>query len=248
MEHKVEKLPLSNAKQIICYPYPESPSCSTLIEHLEDIGIEAVLSYGRRRLNKYKVLGIGWASIVVMALWKGSPVAVKILRIDSRRKSLLWEGLLASIAASHDVAPRVHYYSRYAVIQEPILGPNLGEYNAKDCWIAWNMLRRLLLKARILDILGIRHNELARPEKQILLKRNEPYIIDYESATLSKIPHNLTQLIGGLTRLDWIKKVFPGIIEIRTRQLLRQYKQTPNQIVFEEILHNLGEPSMIDCT
>ncbi len=244
-------LTLDEARPALCYPKPEAPGCDDTIAELERLGVEAVVDRGRLEVAGVRVLGKGWASVVVYAVWRGRRVAVKVLRQDARRSSLLWEAAAWSVASSLGIAPKLYAFGRRALVTEAVLGPRLDEYRPSNCWEAWLVLRRLLVKAWLLDVAGLLHNELARPGGQVLLDGTEPYIVDYESATPMRRGSrrtNLAQLVGGLKRYRWALKAAPGLAGGRITELLRSYKEgRRDHGALEEVVEALGVPSRRDC-
>ena len=218
--------------------------CDRLAEELESLGIEAYLEAGSLELGGHRLLGKGWASIVFLARSKRwGIVAVKALRPGSRRRSMLPEAAAWLAASLAGAAPRLHAASLHALIYEPVKGPALGDYVPRGRAEALLVLRRLLYKAYMLDTIGLRHNELARPEGQVLVdaEEAEPYIIDYDSATWSG-PGNLTQLIGGLPRTPLGRqcRIHPGSEALRGP--LRRYKQSgPDPAAYHEIARLVTE-------
>ncbi len=228
---------LREARRAICHPDPRSPLCSRVIEELERLGVEAYLPLGPRRLpGGYRLLGRGWAGNVFAALWRGEVVAVKVTAPDSRRHSMLRECLLASIASAVGVAPRIYACSRYAMVMRLVRGPRLSEYKPGARWEAYLVLRRLLYKAYLLDRLGIDHGELTRPGGQVLVEDAEPYIIDYDSASAARKPRNLTRLVAGLSRIDWVRGVARPSTDPAVREALRSYRAEPSLEKLEEVI------------
>jgi putative serine/threonine protein kinase len=232
------RLRLVEAKRAICYPDPDSQYCSKLIDSLKKASVMEFVDYGNALVAGLRILGRGWSSNVFLAVTlDGSIVAVKALRPDSRRKSLLWEGSVWSVASMAGVAPRLQAADRYFVVYTPVLGPVIGEYMPKNS-LEWEYVLRLIIdKTYVLDVLGIAHNELARPEQHILLDScskglPEPFIIDYESSTLSAKPRNVSQVIGGLHRV----KAFTGcMVDNYLRNMLREYRSTLSPRLLAEI-------------
>lgn len=219
--------------------------CPGLAEELERLGIEEFVEAGPVTLGGHRLLGKGWTSIVFLARSRRwGVVAVKALRPGSRRRSMLAEAVAWLAASLAGAAPRLYAVSPRALVYRPVLGPSLGLYVPGGRAEALLVLRRLLYKAYMLDTIGLRHNELARPENQVVIdteKGAEPYIIDYDAATWSG-PGNLTQLLGGLPRtpLGRLCSVTPGEEELRAQ--LRVYKQHgPSPRTYHEITRLLTE-------
>jgi putative serine/threonine protein kinase len=237
-----------DARKAICYPRPATSLCEAVIDELRAASIDAIVDSGRVVVEGVHVLGKGWSSIVLLALRRGELVAVKVLRQDSRRRSLLWEAVAWSIAAQLGVAPPVYYASRWILVTKAIMGPTLGEYRPRSCWEGWLVVRRLIVKAWLLDRVGILHNELARPGKQVVLEGSEPYIVDYESSTPARPGTrrtNLAQLVGGLKRYEWARRAAPGLGSEHVAAVLRRYKSDRARPVelLEEVVTALGEPA-----
>jgi len=199
-----------------------------LIAELQEAGIDCIMDRGGVEIAGHRVLGKGWAGLVLAALRRGRPVAVKVLKPRGRRRSLLSEGIAAYAAARLGVFKPVHYVGRNVLVYELIEGPTLAEYGPRSVAEAQQVLSQLLEKAYRLDVIGLRHNELARPDQQVIVEHGQkPYIIDYESATWCQTPaSNLTQLIGGLPRtpIGRCCRIHILLKDPVLRSLLRRYK------------------------
>ncbi len=225
-----ELIPIERARDAICYPDPVSETCDKLIEALVRSGIIYFVNKGSITINKYRVLGKGWASIVFLARMDNRDVAVKALRPGSRRHTLLHEAAMLLAASRLNISPRPYYYDHLFIAMQYLDSTPLIDYveHANTLELRY-MLRRLLTKTYLLDLIGISHNELARPHNQVLVEKgtNEPYIIDFEAATISTNPSNLTQLVGGILRMRKIRETI-GINVSEIRELLRGYKLAKN--------------------
>jgi len=222
---RLDAMVLSNARSLVCYPNPSSPLCSKIIKELESRGISHVISYGGFKIGGHSILGHGWAGNVFLAVSeKHGLLAVKSLHPKSRRRSMLKEALMWLAASRLHVAPQLFEASRYFIAYKPILGPRLADYRPRTQQEKAYTAARLLTKAHLLDTIGVRHGELSRPHAQVLIDScsSEPYIIDYDSATLHTKPSNLPKIIGGLARI----KAFRDCIDtIQVRPLLSHYKK-----------------------
>jgi len=225
-----EYIPINRARRAICFPDPGSTYCDKLIESLTANGIRYFVNKGPLSIAGYNILGKGWASNVFLAILEGRTVAVKALKPGSRRASLLHEAAMLLAASSLAISPRPYKYTELFIAMQYIDGTSfikaVEQLNAPELYY---VLRRLLTKANLLDLMGISHNELARPHQQVLVEHGslEPYIIDFESATVSDTPSNLTQLVGGITRIQKIRnKIYIDIARIRN--LLKRYKYEKN--------------------
>ena len=221
-----ELIPIERARDAICYPDPLSEICDELIGALVRSGIVYFVNKGSITINKYRVLGKGWASIVFLARMDNRDVAVKALRPGSRRHTLLHEAAMLLAASGLNISPRPYYYDHLFIAMQYLDSIPLIDYAGQANILELRyVLRRLLTKTYLLDLIGISHNELARPHNQVLVEKgtNEPYIIDFEAATISTNPSNLTQLVGGILRIRKIREAI-GMNVSEIRELLRDYK------------------------
>ena len=230
------RVDLERARRAICYPDPGSGLCERLLAELRRLGLTPI-SYGSVELGGLRILGRGWAGNVFLAESREhGVVAVKALRPGSRRRSMAWEAAAWMAAAAAGAAPRLVAWSPLLIVYRPVLGPLLSEYWEQGMGLL--VLDQLLVKAFALDTVGLSHNELARPGGQVVVdccsRVREPYIIDYDSATVPPSgASNLTQLLGGLPRVPLYKgcRLLPASL----RRLLAEYKREPGPRVFQEI-------------
>jgi putative serine/threonine protein kinase len=182
----MDKLSILEPKAVylVCFPKPFK-NCLKRISLLKSIGVDYLCDYGRIELwtpqGMIRVLGKGHAGVVVAARYKGSLVAVKIRRTDSKRASLADEGVFQSISARAGVAPKVFFYSHDFIVSELIEGPLLldiikrGKLNLK-------YIIEAIEAVTFLDKLNILHQEISRPLKNIIFTPTKAVIVDFESA------------------------------------------------------------------
>ncbi len=235
-----ERLSLWDARRAVCYPRPETRYCDRLIEELRNAGVECYVAIGRFRKPGVPLLGSGWAGNVFAAVWRGSIVAVKALRPDSRRRSMLRECLLIGVASMYGIAPKLYKCTLHALIYRLVNGVPLSLYTPSSDWEARLVLRRLLYKAYLLDRLGIDHGELVRPGGQVLIEDSEPWIIDFDSASAARKPRNLTSIAAGISRLPWVRRLVKPSNTPEVRSVLRAYRERPSLELFERVLEAMG--------
>lgn len=203
--------------------------CSKLAREAQRAGILCIYDAGPIEVKGLHILGKGWAGFVAAALHRRGPVTVKFLKPGGRRVSLLAEAAAYLAAGVVGVAPRLYAATRRVLVMQLVDGPSLSRYEPRSLTEALRVLTRLLYKAYMLDMIGLRHNELARPGGQVLIARtrDEPFIIDYESATWStgRTAANLTQLLGGLPRTPLGRRCGIENSLKRIRTYLRLYKR-----------------------
>ncbi len=219
--------------------------CRLLVKELETLGARSLVSYGPLKRQGVRLLGSGWTGNVFLVETDSNQLlAVKALKPGSRRASMLAEAAAWAAAAALGATPRMVYASRLLIAYEPALGPMLRDYMPGSRAEAALVARRLVEKAYALDAAGLRHNELARPEGQVVLDTRsppEPYIVDYDSATWGKGGRNLPQLIGGLHRTPLGRLCRAREVAEEARTLLKAYKRRPRALEASHVAGMLEE-------
>jgi putative serine/threonine protein kinase len=188
-------------KLVLCYPKTD---CGELLDRrikaLSSLGITGIYEEGRREIEGYKILGKGFTSIVVLGMHRYyGKVAVKIRRIDSRRNSLEYEGMILDYLSPTLIPPYPYFYMRDFIIMEPICGQQLIHIlSNSDRMQRLHILRSVFSALYLIDLFGIDHGELNRPVHHMFYCDGLPRIIDWDSASLSEKPHNLTMFASYL--------------------------------------------------
>ncbi len=221
-------------KLVFCFP-PAYCSKKELISRYNEAveaGIDKLLNYGESILYGYRVVGKGFSSIIALVVHEGVIRVAKVRRLDSRRNTLEYEGMLLEYISSYNISPRVYYWSRDIIVMDYIVGDLFKEYVIKEnnTSILKGVLREILIKAYLLDKLSIDHGELNRPGTHIVLEEStkEPYIIDFESARYNRKTHNVTSLASYIfIRSKTLStKLFEGIDKEELIARLRLYKSS----------------------
>ncbi|MCD6488699.1 MAG: hypothetical protein J7K21_05695 [Desulfurococcales archaeon] len=227
---------VENLKEILCYPreYCHDTIFYQRLRELKNIGITHVINYGRKTIGKINILGKGFSSIAVLVLQNNRQRVLKIRRIDSRRKTLEYEAILLEYLRPYSIAPRPYSWSRNYIVMDYIDGSPLDLVikillSKNELDKIYLILKRVLTKAWLLDIIGIDHGELNRPFNHILVDKNYyPYFIDFESARYKKKRHNLTMVSSYIFfRSSWFRELFMNNYYFRNiTMLLQNYKMS----------------------
>ncbi len=234
---------------ILCYPTPSKECFNARYSELSALNIALIVPYGRTILKGgVRVLGKGYASVVVKAIdFEDNVVALKIRRTDSRRSSLIHEAENLALANTVNVGPRILGFTENIIMYEYVNGVKLKdfiEYSSEENIV--KMFSELLRQCFRLDMIGLDHGELSKPYSHVLVKEPyKPYIIDFESSSITRKPSNLTSIIGSLI----IKN---GSLQQRLRRILgisrsyeiiealRKYKKNMGPETFIEVLKLLN--------
>jgi len=164
------------------------------------MGIGALEFRGSKDVFGTKVLGKGCVGIVVSALRDSGRVAVKILRTDAGRSGLDHEASMLKLANSVNVGPTFLDVSRNFLAMEYVEGLLLPD------WVRGlkgrgrkkrlqGVLVALLEACYRLDQIRLDHGELSRAPKHILVDdRDQPEIVDFETASDQRRPANVTSI------------------------------------------------------
>ncbi len=233
---------------VLCFPYSRCDELSYRVEELVRNGFTYFVEKGNNVLG-YKIIGKGYSSINVLAINKYYGLGlIKIRRIDSRRKTLEYEGMIIDFLDITGYVPRLYMWSKDYVFREYLhdclsidkaLLKSIEEKRVND---AIGIIRKTLSALYLIDKLGIDHSELNRPYNHIYWCREyNVKIIDWESSRLRRKPHNLTSFVSFLV-YRFKKKPFSELFEdVRSEvfQLLKKYKTNPSAILLKTIIRLL---------
>jgi len=241
--------------KILTYPRIDEEELSRRLSELRKLEVEAIELSGPTRLNDLKVLGKGTMGIIVLGYWRGLRVAIKVLRTDVSA-TMEREACYLKLANSVGVGPKLMRYSKNFLIREFIDGDTLGDIVLREKPRA--LLRialTTLYQAFKLDMVGLSHKELARPDKHIIIRRTDfkPFIVDFGAASVTSSKKNLTQLIQYFfikdslcsSKIMSLKKRNYDF-KVRLLILLKEYKRNPCQETFRKIVSLLKSYFPID--
>ncbi len=229
------EVPIEHGAEVVCYPTPWHPHCRSRLSRLRELGVTALISYGKHQVGEVKIVGKGHAAVVVLAKHQDHGlVAVKIRRMDSKRLSLEPEGELLKLAEETGFVPKVYAFDKDFVIREYVDGPTLKEYIevANRCELR-KLFASIARGFAKMDLMGVDVEEVSKPLTQIVVECGNPLapkLVDLESARRSQKASSLTRFLGFLAR--YVKGV--PVYEIlglgssdfaRIRELANRYKR-----------------------
>jgi putative serine/threonine protein kinase len=166
----------------------------------------------------------------------GQVCALKILRTDANRPSMEAEFKLTSMANRIGVGVRVLDYTRDLLVMD------LLEHIELHQWLSEQKGRGKAARTR--DMV---HMILNQCRKHVVVARDKPWIIDFESAGKGRKPKNVTTAAQYLfvgSRMSPLVRRTLGISDTsRLLGLLRTYKQTLSDISYAKILESLKIPA-----
>jgi putative serine/threonine protein kinase len=235
-------------KAVLCYPAYDKNVFAERLRNLRDLGVSEVLSKGPSSISRWRILGKGHVGIVVAAKHDGAEVALKILRTDADRRSLEQEGRMLSYANMAEVGPKMFSCTRDFLISELIEGMSMMSWASTGIELLKpdRCARALIFQGFRLDLAGIDHGELSKPDKHvILLADRTPVIIDFESASVDRRCNNLLSLVQFMfIRRTSLRNTFRSFDSFtKSDELLsalRAYKACQSLKNYQRILQVLG--------
>lgn len=241
----------SYIRRVLCFPRDTCNQLESRARTLREDGFDYLLESGTMILG-IRVLGKGYSAVVTIAHHKRLGLgALKILRVDSRRSSLVHEAEIMEKALPSGLPPKPLLYRDFYVFYE-LLPPHrcigFAGYlerliERRDKELIVRVLRRLLDRLWILDSIGVDHAEINRPHGHVFICHDTPRILDWESARLTKKPSNVTSMVSYLTYRFSRREELVEILGTRLEELLnalRNYKETRLQDAYLSILKAMG--------
>jgi len=233
--------------RIICYPKYDLKELEKRLLEMKQLGIKALCFSGDKKIGDVPVLGKGYVGIVVSAYLETGRAALKIRRTDADRETMNHEARMLRIANSVNVGPKLLGFTQNLLLMEFIEGLLLPswierireEENAEKR--IRRVLREILEQCRRLDEVGLDHGELSNASKHIIVDyEDNPWILDFETASTTRRVSNVTSIsqflfLKGKTA-QMISEAFQPINKDRLIFLLRSYKRSRTQEIFDEIL------------
>jgi putative serine/threonine protein kinase len=234
--------------QVLTYPRVSLRSAKARIRQLRNIGVTSLVFEGHARIGRLGILGIGTVGVVVRAKAGEEVLALKVRRTDANRPDMQEEARITAMANKLGVGPAVRSHTKDFILMK------LLEYRELDEWLrglkgpgsrgeARGVVHALLNQCRKLDIMGIDHGQLSNLRKHAVVAEGAPWIIDFESASTSRLPRNVTSaaqylLVGG--RIAPRMRRALGIRETRPLiGLLADYKTEMSDYRYSKLLEHL---------
>ena len=243
----IEKLSEEPYASIICYPKTSKTELKKRLKELQKLGMESLEFSGEKEAFSVPVLGKGCVGIVTIAYRNGKKAALKIRRVDADRSRMQQEAKMLKKANSVHVGPRLLGVSKNFLLMQFIDGDLLPKWLNKQIGkaVVRKVLREVLEQCWRLDIVGLDHGELSHAPKHIIIdKKNKPFIVDFETASLNRKPSNVTSIcqflfISGVVAEKAAEKL-GGKDKKAIIEALRRYKTDRTRENFETVLEACG--------
>ena len=218
---------------ILCYPRASEAELQSRVGELGGLGVEAVEFAGKGSASNVPVLGKGYVGIVVAAHLKGQRLALKIRRIDADRASLHHEAEMLVKANSVQVGPNLVSHSDNFLLMQLIEGDLLPVWleTGREREAVRKVLADILGQCWRLDSVGLDHGELSKAPKHLIVDyAGHPWIFDFETASATRKPANVTAVcqylfLGGSVVAKSVNDAFGKRDTAEVREALRRYKK-----------------------
>ena len=245
----VENLSRDPYRSLVAYPDPTDDSVQSRIRQLTDLGITELEFQGTLKIGKLSILGKGVVGLVFTGQSGRDRVAVKIRRVDSRRKSMAHEAEMMKAANDAGIGPRCLGSSQDILKMQFVDGQRLPSWlsslegRGRRARVR-STFKELFQQCARLDAYGFDHGELSRAHKNVLVSEDgRPWILDFESASLMRRVNNFTSiaqyvfLSGRFARR--VLRVLGPIERTEFVGYLRLYKSGKTNDAFEAVLKML---------
>lgn len=213
------------------------------------MGVKDVILEGSTQIYELKLLGKGHSGVVLKVnTHSGKKFALKIRRLDSRRKDCLSEVNNQRLANLVGIGPKILANTQDLILMEFINGKGIFDWLVDHSDLTdlkkkrvVDIVNEILEQCYTLDNLNLDHGELTRIDNHIMISyKNQISIIDFESSSTKRKPSNVTSVIQALLLSGSVSKKISQYIRIKNYDLLlyqlRKYKKVKTRLHFENIL------------
>jgi putative serine/threonine protein kinase len=228
---------------VLCYPRVSEAELQNRLEELRAHRVSAVEFTGKNSVFNVPVLGKGFVGIVVAAYVDGQRVALKIRRVDADRQGLQHEAQMLAKANAVHVGPKLKDVSKNFLLMQLVDGAVIPEWldAHKEPVHVRGVLNDVLEQCWRLDAAGLDHGELSRAPKHIIVdKQQKPWIVDFETASDTRKPANITSVcqylfMGGGTVAGAVAEALGERSRGGMIEALRRYKKTRTHENFDRV-------------
>ena len=228
---------------ILCYPRPSKVELKKRLNELQKLGVKTLEFGGEKEAFNIPVLGKGYFGIVIIAYRNMEKMALKIRRVDAARSRMQREAKMLKKANSVSVGPKLLGVSKNFLLMQFIDGDLLPKWleKCREKAQVRKVLREVLEQCWRLDKVGLDHGELNRAPKHIIInKKGNPFIVDFETASLIRKSSNVTSICQFLFISGTVAKKVAENLGEKDREtiidVLRRYKNDRTRENFEGLL------------
>lgn len=235
----LDELPEGLLRQL-AYPSHDLNRAKELWAELRSLGVEELSTID----GKLRLLGKGYRSVVLRCRMGNKTLAAKVLRSDSPLKDVRHEAKMQIYANEASIGPRLIGHADHVIVMEEVEGVGLSDWlmslRKDDFDRGRKLMTDLLIMARKLDQIGLRHGEISDARKHVIVSMGRPVIIDFSASCLRERPSNVTAIISYLFRGE-VLPVVTSLLMLRmpSKDVLRRYKVEHSDGSFKWVLDEL---------
>ena len=239
-----ENLRIEPYASALCYPKASEDMLESRIEELRGHGVTALEFTGEANVFNLPVLGKGFVGIVAIAHLEERRLALKIRRADADRAGLEHEAQMLATANRVQVGPKLVGVSKNFLLMQLVDGCFLPTWlnSQREKEEVRVVLGGVLEQCWRLDSIGLDHGELSKAPKHIIIdKQDNPFIVDFETASLDRRLANVTSVCQFFfTSHGAVAKVVMDVLGEVNRpdaiDALRRYKNKRKRGNFDDVL------------
>ncbi|MFH2021322.1 MAG: HemK2/MTQ2 family protein methyltransferase [archaeon] len=194
------------------------------------------------KITDAKLFAKGKRGVIIRGKHRAIDIAVKIKKSTSTAPGTIEnEARFLEILNKSNIGPTLIMWNEKMLIYRFVEGIFINEFiltNQKNDIL--EVIGKIIEQLSVMDSLGINKFEMHHPVKHILIKNNQPTLIDFERCRYTENPKNITQFCDFLCSS---KKILSAkgidVDDELIRKLAQQYKQTKDGSKIELILKSL---------
>ncbi len=181
----------------------------------------------KEKIKNLEKIAEGWRGEVYKGEWEGKIVAVKVAKRKEVEEAIKKEAKILEELKGIEGFPQIVMSGEDFVMYEFIEGELLGKFKGSREEFK-NIVLQILDLAYLLDNKGIKKDEFAYLDKNVIIGKNgKVYLIDFERGNFSKRPSNIPQFLQFLVKNKFITRG-------EAIELGKRYKEERER-VYEEI-------------
>ena len=200
-------------------------SKSRLLKVMEDSGLEDIKFFMK-----------GHRGLIFKARFEKKDVAVKIKRPESKAVDRICnEVRFLSVLNKKGIGPKPLFSLDDYFVYEFVKGEFILDYfrkvSRKDII---RVIKDVLKQMNELDKLKINKEEMHHPLKHVVIKNKKPILLDFERCYYSKKPHNVTQFVQFVIKLN--KEFKLDLNKKKLIEVSKKYKKEYSERYYKEII------------
>jgi len=187
-----------------------------------------------KRVKNLEFLAKGHRGLVFKGKYKNLKIAIKIKKPESKAvERIINEAKFLKIVNKKKIGPKLLFSSdkflAYRFVEGDFILDYFSKVNKKQIK---KILKNVLKQMYVLDKLKVNKEEMHHPLKHIIIKK-KPVLIDFERCYYTEKPHNLTQFVQFILRIN--KNYNLNINIEKLINLTKKYKLNYKKEIFGRI-------------